>query len=177
MLAIDTDAHSPMDTIAGVEEHSNKEPAEGASRIGGDRKPRQTVTDEHRRTTHAEWPSVIENLCGHNVDAGSGKSMGADSVRICWVQLRAAFKTAGVDCMQDFCDHISRSEAPILAWVSRHSRHSNLTPSAIRSRLVGLAPRCVRAQLHPRMAAPQCGRSMRVCPSLRLWERTCIAWR
>ena len=88
---------------------------------------------------HAEWPSVIADLCGNNVDAGSGLSMGADSVRTCWVQLRAAFRTAGVDCMQDLCDHISRSEAPILAWASRDSRHSNMTPSTIRSRLVGLA--------------------------------------
>ena len=88
---------------------------------------------------HAEWPSVIADFCGNNVDAGSGLSMGADSVRTCWVQLRAAFRTAGVDCMQDLCDHISRSEAAILAWASRDSRHSSLTPSAIRSRLVGLA--------------------------------------
>ena len=88
---------------------------------------------------HAEWPSVIADLCGNNVDAGSGLSMGADSVRTCWVQLRAAFRTAGFDCMQDLCDHISRSEAPILAWASRDSRHSNMTPPTIRSRLVGLA--------------------------------------
>ena len=88
---------------------------------------------------HDEWPSVIADLCGNNADAGSGLSMGADSVRTCWVQLRAAFRTAGVDCMQDLCGYISRSDAAILAWASRDSRYSSLTPSAIRSRLVGLA--------------------------------------
>ena len=88
---------------------------------------------------HDEWPSVIADLCGNNVDAGSGLSMGADSVRTCWVQLRAAFRTAGVDCMQDLCGYISRSDAAILAWASRDSRYSSLTPSAIRSRPAGLA--------------------------------------
>ena len=88
---------------------------------------------------HDEWPSVIADLCGNNADAGSGLSMGADSVRTCWVQLRAAFRMAGVDCMQDLCGYISRSDAAILAWASRDSRYSSLTPSAIRSRLVGLA--------------------------------------
>ena len=62
---------------------------------------------------NAEWPSVIANLCGNNVDDGLGLSKGADSVRTCWVQLRGAFRTAGVDCVQDLRDHISRSDAAI----------------------------------------------------------------
>ena len=36
-----------------------------------------------------EWPSVIADLCGNNVNAGSGLSMGAVSVQTCWVQWRA----------------------------------------------------------------------------------------
>ena len=87
---------------------------------------------------HDEWPSVIANLCGNNADAGAGLNMGADSVRSCWVQLRAAFRKAGVDCMQDLCGFISRSDAVIQAWVSRDSRYSHLTSSAVRSRLTGL---------------------------------------
>ena len=48
-----------------------------------------------------EWPSVIADLCGNNVNAGSGLSMGAVSVQTCWVQWRAVFRTAEVGYMQD----------------------------------------------------------------------------
>ena len=119
---------------------------------------------------HAEWPSVTADLC-------SGLSMGADSVRTCWVQLRAAFRTAGVDCMQDLCDHISRSEAAILAWASRGSRHSSLTPSAIQSRLVGLARGAYLDNTSSKSGCSTVRKKPRVCPSLRLWEPTCIARR
>ena len=48
-----------MDTIAGVEEHSEKEHAEGALRNSGEPlKPRQTVSDKHRRATRAHGSSI-----------------------------------------------------------------------------------------------------------------------